>query len=153
MVLHKPDSVVLPEGSIAVIYLGLTSQRGSICLPADLSLKALRASHPRRSAYWAFQYARFAPSGCCQQLPCALTALFHPYPACARRLFSVALSINARLHCPPVRWCIALYCPDFPLQACSLQRQPSNHFSAANLPNYLRYVLPKKIRLVAGFFL
>src|SRR5690606_15534835 len=35
-------------------------------------------------------------------------------PVLRRRLFSVALSVSRWCGTPPVRWCAALRCPDFP---------------------------------------
>lgn len=77
-----------------------------------------RLRHKRRFAgigmYVAFQPTRFIRLPNCSGTPCALTARFHPYPDESGRLFSATLSVSRRSGNPPVRWCGALRCPDFP---------------------------------------
>lgn len=120
---YKPDSV-LPFEEFCHLS-GLACHHGALrCLPPlpRPPKRAIRARaapvrwpKPGNKVYMAFQPARFIPLTCCHATACALTAHFHPYPDFMGRLFSVTLSVPRLVAgAPPVRWCGALCCPDFP---------------------------------------
>ncbi len=57
-------------------------------------------------------------------IPVGSYPTFSPSPHAAHdwQLFSVALSVTRLGGYPPVRWCVALCCPDFPSPAKSKER-------------------------------
>ncbi len=125
----KPDSVLVAE-SLPFIWAD-ASRRGS-ALPTPLagSCRSRCASHTssaeaKRKVYMAFQPARFIRPPTCVGAPCALTARFHPYrghrPAAV--IFCDPLCASAVAETPPVRWCGALCCPDFPPRPLGQRRQ------------------------------
>ena len=70
--------------------------------------------NPGNRVYLAFQPARFTHAPCCHGESCALTAHFHPYRVAAAVIFCGTCCAPGEPETPPVRWCGALRCPDFP---------------------------------------
>ena len=68
-----------PKGRASTIYLGQSSRKGSINLPAGAGRAARCALAGRVSAYLVFQPLRFTQPDGSPRRWCALTAPFHPY--------------------------------------------------------------------------
>ena len=84
---------------MAIIYLS-RQLLGGLKLPTlhRNCLAAISNGPFSAMVYVAFQHARFTRDPCHHGKPWALTSRFHPYPACAGRLFSVALSVSSAFH-------------------------------------------------------
>lgn len=88
--LHKP-------GSVIPVFTPKRRHLSAINIAVHLYLPTLihRAGRPQTNLYVAFQHPRFTHAAPFGTASYALTARFHPYPTCAGRLFSVALSSSA----------------------------------------------------------
>lgn len=130
---YKPDSV--PVSRPLPFIWASASRRGS-ALPTPLAgpQKSQCASHTSSvgaegKVYLAFQPARFIRTSTCAEAPCALTARFHPYLRSRRPVavfFCDPLCASTVVETPPVRWCGALCCPDFPPRSPKEQRRQSS---------------------------
>ena len=81
---YKPDSVAQDLPWVSIIYLAITLQWWSSCLPLPIVLLNSWASHStcrirQPGIYMAFQPTRFIPKTSCFAFACALTTRFHPY--------------------------------------------------------------------------
>ena len=103
----KPDSV---GTSTAPPFISTVCRHTALSAYPPVSARATPAA---ARVYMAFQPTRFVRGAHCYTKPGALTTRFHPYRRCRRRLFSATRAVTTTL-CPPVRWCGALSCPDFP---------------------------------------
>jgi hypothetical protein len=136
--------------------MGLLYHLSTSAFTRGLYLPTLRPKRATRccafrhyvAVYLAFQHTRFIPAACYQTASCALTARFHPYRACAWRLFSVTLSVGALLRRPPVRWRAALCCPDFP-HVSGETRDRAMRVSGAKV-GFFCEMLPENLNLVAN---
>ena len=112
----RPVSRILsPVRRRTLYHLSSPVLAGGIHLPTPRH----RASNPQAPVCVAFQPTGFTPWRCCQRQACALTARFHLYHAPKRKrgslVFCGTFRTPAAAGAPPVRWCGALRCPDFPL--------------------------------------
>ena len=113
LLLSIPVSRILSSGETGcpVIYLS--------CLPSGLSLPIIRRSHLFRLSRPEYTW-HFNPQGLSMPLVTrrhrGLYPRFHPYQIFADRavLLSDTICHTTFVVCPPVRWCGALRCPDFP---------------------------------------
>lgn len=114
---------------MAIIYLGCCSHSTSFCQPTDIGRAAL--NHP---PIWHFS-AQGLPHRNVTTTKCRLLLyIFTLTPSLRRRLFSVALSVSRLPGIPPVKWCAALCCPDFPLaHHCTSDNPACSHYKITTI--------------------
>ena len=113
---HKPDSVS-PESLRNSYHLSTMN----ITAPLYLPTREYRTSRPQAFTYLAFQYVRFTRLVSCLKRPWARTSRFHPYlvsPKADKTVIFCGTVFPIVTPGPPVRWYVALYCPDFPPCTC-----------------------------------
>ena len=111
----KPDSVSRQSGT-AAIYLGQPSLADSICLPTRLRRALLRHRY-----IWHFS-TQGLPRLIVANQPRRLLPYVFTIASCKRlgRYFLWHCLLPVCNGYPPVRWCVALCCPDFPCNAKAL---------------------------------
>ena len=126
----------MAQVQVPVIYLGLSSQIASICLPSKASCDMGRATLITL-VYMTFQPARFTPLLVAKSRRALLPHDF-TLTSRGRRFVSVALAVTRSFpkKYPPVRWRGALRCPDFPHPAKAGRDGPGLVFPAAKVVLY-----------------